>query len=154
MLARRPPGRRQPENAASPSSAPPPPFLIERVVVLGKQNAEGKEAVLALRLEKQVLTGLLGGCGVRQGRGGCHHTLGGPGRMGWDDCFRRPLRPGEPFFLTNAPSPIQATEPDKEAKVQGHDSPREQAQPAGQKGRRTGAKRPGFKSELLPGQAE
>ena len=121
MLARRLPGRRRPENAASPSSAPP--FLIEHVVVLGKQNAEGKEAVLALRLEEQVLTGLLGGCGIRQGRGGCHHTLGGPGQTGWDDRFRRLLRPGEPFFLTNAPSPIQATETDKEAKVQGHDSP-------------------------------
>ena len=120
----------------------------------GEQNAEAHEVVLTLRPEEQVLTGLLGGCGVRWGRGGCHHTLGGPGWTGWDDRFRHPLRPEEPHFLTKAPSPIQATEPDKEAKVQGHDSPREQAQPAGQKVRRTRAKRPGFKSELLPGQAE
>ena len=120
----------------------------------GEQNAEAHEVVLTLRPEEQVLTGLLRGCGVRWGRGGCHHTLGGPGWTGCDDRFRHPLRPEEPHFLTKAPSPIQATEPDKEAKVQGHDSPREQAQPAGQKVRRTRAKRPGFKSELLPGQAE
>ena len=40
---------------------------------------------------------------------------------------------GSPSFLQSPPLQIQATEPDKEAKVQGHDSPREQAQPAGQK---------------------
>lgn len=40
---------------------------------------------------------------------------------------------GAPLSYKGPPLQIQAIQPDKEAKVQGHDSPREQAQPAGQR---------------------
>lgn len=46
---------------------------------------------------------------------------------------------------------IQTTEPDKEAKVQGHDSPREQAEPAGQSKRGLGPR--GLGSSLGSSQA-